>query len=211
MPATSAGRVIAGAARGTRLLAPGEGTRPLGDRVKQTLFSVLQGGALIEWPVPFLDLFAGSGAAGIEALSRGSPHVVFVERDPSAVRAIRENLRRTRLAEGAIESAGEPPQVDILQVDVLRYLAGADGSEQGIGPQPFGVVLLDPPYGDAAMLPALERLGRSEPRWLGEGAVVVAKHFWRDQLPPRIGSLERQRERRFGETMLTFYRAVGER
>jgi 16S rRNA (guanine966-N2)-methyltransferase len=222
VPATSAGRVIAGTARGTRLLAPGEGTRPLGDRVKQTLFSVLQGGALVEWPVPFLDLFAGSGAAGIEALSRGSPRVVFVERDPSAVRTIRENLRRARLDEGAteragpvesagaVESAGEIPQVEVVQADVLRYLTGAERSP-GNTREPFGAVLLDPPYGDAAMLAALERLGRTGPRWLGEGAVVVAKHFWRDQLAPRIGSLERERERRFGETMLTFYRAVGER
>jgi 16S rRNA (guanine966-N2)-methyltransferase len=225
MPASSAGRVIAGAARGMRLVAPGEGTRPLGDRAKQTLFAILQGGALIEWPVPFLDLFAGSGAAGIEALSRGSPRVVFVERDPAAVRTIRENLRRTRLEEGlggrashsTWESMGsespqiESPQVEIVQADVLRYLASDDRPGATNAPEPFGAALLDPPYGDAAMLPALERLGRSEPRWLGEGAVVVAKHFWRDRLPPRIGSLDMERERRFGETMLTFYRALGER
>jgi 16S rRNA (guanine966-N2)-methyltransferase len=220
MPASSAGRVIAGAARGARLLAPGEGTRPLGDRVKQTLFAILQGGALIEWPVPFLDLFAGSGAAGIEALSRGSPRVVFVERDPAAVRSIRENLRRTRLEERLGEDAPdttgehrqrEPPQIEILQSDVLRYLASNDRAGATTAPEPFGAVLLDPPYGDAAMLPALERLGRSQPRWLGEGAVVVAKHFWRDHLPARIGSLHMERERRFGETMLTFYRALGER
>src|SRR6185436_17213972 len=86
---TSAGRVIAGSARGIRLVGPGAGTRPLGDRVKQTLFAILE-------PVirdrPFLDLFAGSGAAGIEALSRGASLAVFVETDRAAVRAIEQNL-----------------------------------------------------------------------------------------------------------------------
>jgi 16S rRNA (guanine966-N2)-methyltransferase len=221
VPELGAGRVIAGSARGIRLVAPGEGTRPLGDRVKQTLFSVLEGGALGEWPVPFLDLFAGSGAAGIEALSRGSPRVVFVERDPSAVRTIRENLRRTRL-EGVA-------QIETVQSDVLRFLARPDGTardraseaagestnesvrESGAADAPFGAVLIDPPYGDAAMLPALERLGRPELRLVGEGSVVVAKHFWRDRLPPRIGALELQRGRRFGETMLSFYQVAPER
>jgi 16S rRNA G966 N2-methylase RsmD len=233
VPGLGAGRVIAGSARGIRLVAPGEGTRPLGDRVKQTLFSVLEGGSFGDWPVPFLDLFAGSGAAGIEALSRGSPRVVFVERDPSAVRTIRENLRRTRL-EGVAH-------IESVQSDVLRFLARAEGvagegaaesavestgestgqsTGKEIGKQsrkpavvdvPFGAVLIDPPYGDAAMLPALERLGRPESRLVGEGSVVVAKHFWRDGLPPRIGALELQRERRFGETMLSFYQVVAER
>src|SRR5512140_764203 len=89
-----AGRVIAGSARGTRLAAPGPGTRPLTDRVKQTLFGVLDP-ELTDAVV--LDLFAGSGAGGIEALSRGAARAVFVEKDPGAVRVIHENLRRTRL------------------------------------------------------------------------------------------------------------------
>ncbi|HEX5148810.1 MAG TPA: RsmD family RNA methyltransferase, partial [Candidatus Limnocylindrales bacterium] len=91
-----AGRVIAGTARGIRLEAPGPGTRPLGDRVKQTLF------AMLEPDLPgarTLDLFAGSGAAGIEALSRGAGHVTFVERDPAAIRVIAANLTRTHLAD----------------------------------------------------------------------------------------------------------------
>src|SRR5438874_11153401 len=89
-----AGRVIAGSAKGVRLAAPGEGTRPLADRVKQTLFAILEpelDGARV------LDLFAGSGAAGIEALSRGATGVVFVERDAGAGRTIEANLARTRL------------------------------------------------------------------------------------------------------------------
>src|SRR6476619_5002686 len=90
-----AGRVIAGSARSIRLEAPGEGTRPLGDRVKQTLFAIL------EPDLPgseFLDLFAGSGAAGIEALSRGAARATFVERDKGAAAIIATNLGKTRLS-----------------------------------------------------------------------------------------------------------------
>jgi adenine-specific DNA methylase len=93
---SDAGRVIAGSARGTRLRAPGEGTRPLSDRVKETLFAILEpnlAGANV------LDLFAGSGAGGIEALSRGAAHATFVERDPTAAHVIGENLAHARLAE----------------------------------------------------------------------------------------------------------------
>ena len=90
-----AGRVIAGKARSIRLDAPGPGTRPLADRVKETLFAIL------EPDLPgarFLDLFAGSGYAGVEALSRGAVHATFVERDGTAIRVIRANLERTGFA-----------------------------------------------------------------------------------------------------------------
>jgi len=89
-----AGRVIAGSAKGVRLAAPGAGTRPFTDRVKQTLFAILEPeleGANV------LDLFAGSGAGGIEALSRGAARATFVEHDAGAARVIAENLRRAKL------------------------------------------------------------------------------------------------------------------
>ena len=98
-----AGRVIAGTARGIRLEAPGPGTRPLADRVKQTLFAILEPdlpGARV------LDLFAGSGAAGIEALSRGAASVTFVEHDAVATRVIAANLHRTGL--GGPNGSGRP-------------------------------------------------------------------------------------------------------
>jgi 16S rRNA (guanine(966)-N(2))-methyltransferase RsmD len=181
-----AGRVIAGQARGVRLLAPGPGTRPLADRLKQTLFAILEpdlGGAV------FLDLFAGSGAAGIEALSRGAARAVFVERDAGAVRTIAENLRRARLGDD---------RARVVRADVVGWL-GADGRTAG----PFDVVVVDPPYADAeALRAALERL----PPLLASDARVVAKHFWRDRPAERIGLLASERERRFGESALTFYR-----
>lgn len=186
--------MIAGSARGIHLQTPGAGTRPLADRVKEALFGVLEAGQLAPWPSPFLDLFAGSGAAGIEALSRGAPRATFVERDAEAARAIAANLARTHLAEHA----------RVAREDVPRFLEGEPSARGG----PFGAVLLDPPYGDATLLASLERLADAARGWLLEEAVVVAKHFWRDSLPASVGVLERARERRFGETVLTLYRRV---
>ena len=104
----NAGRVIAGIARGRQLVSPGEGTRPIGDRVKQTLFAILE--PTIRG-LAFLDLFAGSGAAGIEALSRGASLAVFVERDPGAVAAIERNLATTGFAGPQARAACLPPTV----------------------------------------------------------------------------------------------------
>jgi 16S rRNA (guanine(966)-N(2))-methyltransferase RsmD len=183
-----AGRVIAGSARGVRLAAPGPGTRPIGDRVKQTLFAVLEpelDGARV------LDLFAGSGAGGIEALSRGAAHAVFLEKDGGACRVIAENLRRTELAEKAT----------VVRRDVAAWLADTTG---GAGAQDkFDIVLADPPYADTdALVHALQLV---EP-YLAPDGVVVAKHFWRDAPPAQVGLLASVRDRRFGETALTFYR-----
>lgn len=184
-----AGRVIAGSAKGARLRAPGQGTRPLSDRVKQTLFGIL------EPALPgarFLDLFAGSGAAGIEALSRGAAAAVFVERDAGAAAVIATNLEAARLA---------GPAATVLRAEALGWLGRSDRD----GP-PFDVVFVDPPYADAALLRrVLEALGDAQAP-LAPEARVVAKHFWRDRPPERIGMLALERDRRFGETALTFYR-----
>jgi 16S rRNA (guanine966-N2)-methyltransferase len=185
---SEAGRVIAGSARGLRLKAPGEGTRPLADRVKQTLFAILEpdlDGARV------LDLFAGSGAGGIEMLSRGAAHATFVEKDAGAAKVIGENLVFTRLADRG----------HIYRTDALAYLrdhAAADG--------PFDVVLVDPPYADTdLMAAAMGRLGAPEAP-LRPDCWVVAKHFWRTPPPAAVGLLASVRTRRFGETALTFYR-----
>lgn len=190
-----AGRVIAGTARGIRLAAPGEGTRPLGDRVKQTLFAVLEP----DLPgAAFLDLFAGSGAAGIEALSRGARHATFVERDAAAVRVIAANLAHARLGDRAT----------VVRAEVLGWLRGAGIAATGSAAGPFAVAVVDPPYGQPDQLAeTLEALGPL----LAPGARVVAKHFWRDRPPAVVGLLASERERRFGETALTFYRRQEDR
>lgn len=186
-----AGRVIAGTARGLRLDAPGPGTRPLGDRVKQTLFAILEPdlpGARV------LDLYAGSGAAGIEALSRGAQHATLVERDAAAVRVIAANLARTSLADRAT----------VVTADVLAWLRLREDAPASR----FTMVFIDPPYGEPdrveATLAALVEC-------LAPCARVVAKHFWRFQPPAKVGLLASERERRFGETALTFYRREEDR
>jgi 16S rRNA (guanine966-N2)-methyltransferase len=183
-----AGRVIAGTARSIRLDAPGPGTRPLADRVKQTLFAIL------EPDLPrarFLDLFAGSGAAGIEALSRGAAHATFVERDQRAIGTIRTNLARTGL-DGA-------DRATLVRADALAWLRDPDR----VAGTPYAVVLIDPPYDEVeTMMTALEGVSAVVTR----NARVVAKHFWRTAPPPTVGLLASERERRFGDTALTFYR-----
>jgi 16S rRNA (guanine966-N2)-methyltransferase len=182
-----AGRVIAGTAKGVRLTAPGPGTRPFADRVKQTLFAVLEP-ELADAVV--LDLFAGSGAGGIEALSRGARRAVFVERDGGAARVIADNLRRAGLEDRGV----------VARRDAVAWLADAAGAAASA---PFDIVLVDPPYADTdALGHALELVGSQ----LAPGGVVVAKHFWRDAPPAHTGLLASVRERRFGETALTFYR-----
>jgi 16S rRNA (guanine966-N2)-methyltransferase len=181
-----AGRVIAGSAGGIRLRAPGPGTRPLADRVKQTLFAIL------EPDLPdarMLDLFAGSGAAGIEALSRGAAAATFVEKDEGAVGIIDANLRATAL---------EGPTATVIRADVVRWLESS--------PEPFDLVVIDPPYAETALLGRVLAILGEPGAPLSPAARVVAKHFWRDKPPERIGMLAVERERRFGETALTFYR-----
>jgi 16S rRNA (guanine966-N2)-methyltransferase len=186
-----AGRVIAGTARGIRLEAPGPGTRPLGDRVKQTLFAILEPD-LRDRRV--LDLFAGSGAAGIEALSRGAAAATFVEHDGGAARTIAANLSRTHLG---------GPAVTVVREDVLRWLErAADGDDR------YDVVFLDPPYDRADLV---ETTLRGVSAIVGPGGRVVAKHFWKDTPPATAGLLASERERRFGETALTFYRRLEDR
>jgi 16S rRNA (guanine966-N2)-methyltransferase len=184
-----AGRVIAGTARGVRLSAPGLGTRPLTDRVKQTLFGILDPeleGARV------LDLFSGSGAGAIEALSRGAASAVLVERDAGAARVIAANLERARVAASA----------RVVRREVVTWLGEAAADPANV----FDVVLADPPYEDTgALVRALERVGPL----LADDGVVVAKHFWRDEPPARVGMLAAERKRRFGETALTFYRCAG--
>jgi 16S rRNA (guanine966-N2)-methyltransferase len=174
-------RVIAGTARGVRLVAPRDaGTRPITDRVKETLFAILGDrvpGARV------LDLYAGSGAIGIEALSRGAASVDFVEHARRARQSIERNLGATRLADHARVHA----------LDVERFLA-----DPPAGAAPWGLVVLDPPYEAHAIVAPLQALVPH----LVPGAVVVVKHFWRTEVRA-VDGLAPLRERRFGETMLT--------
>ena len=194
--AVSAGRVIAGTARGIRLIGPGEGTRPLGDRLKQSLFAILEPG--LRGSV-FVDLYAGSGAAGIEALSRGAARAIFVERDRKALAAIARNLDATTLADRAV----------VVAQSVESWLATARSRELGGGPA--AMVFVDPPYDSPnEIATVLERIDAAGPGGvLSERGLVVAKHF-RTTEPAATRLLGSVRQERFGDTVLTFYRWSGE-
>jgi 16S rRNA (guanine966-N2)-methyltransferase len=171
-------RVVAGDFKGHPLRAPrGAATRPTADRVREALFSMLGdlGGASV------LDLFAGSGALGIEALSRGAAKAVFVDRDPRAVAATRRNL----------ETVGA--EAEVRRQDAMRFLAGRKGS--------FDLVLIDPPYDFAASLagPLAERL----PAVLAKNAVVVTES---DKRSPLELPLPITRERTYGDVRIAIHR-----
>jgi 16S rRNA (guanine966-N2)-methyltransferase len=184
-----AGRVIGGTARGVRMSAAGPGTRALTDRVKESVFGALEAAGAFDGP--FLDLFAGSGAAGIEALSRGAAAATFVEKDGKTCAVIGTNLRRARVSGG-----------NVVRGDVLQYL----GNGRPTHAEPFLAVFLDPPYAERELLAnALVSLADEAHGWLAPSATVVAKHFWRDELPEEIGAFTQTRQKRFGETMISFY------
>ena len=182
-------RVIGGHDRGRRLRAPrGLAIRPTADRVRVTLFDVL-GPAVAGARV--LDLFAGTGAVGIEALSRGAARVVLVERDQSALRALRANLT----ALGAPRAAAR-----VMAGDVLRLLPEL-GAQEG----PFDLVFIDPPYATALAARTLEGLGAT--RICRAGTEVIVQHSTRTTLPTVPGLAPHRRTRQFGDTALTFLRA----
>ena len=181
-------RIIGGEGKGRRLKAPrGLDTRPTAARVRQTLFDIL---AARLPGCRFLDAFAGSGAVGLEALSRGAALVVFVESAAGAVAALRANA-------DALARAGG--NVRVLRQDARVALAAlADAGES------FDVIYVDPPYASDLYEKALEQAGRKG--LLGEDGVVVAEHFHKRTLPERIGALARTREVRVGDHRLSFYR-----
>jgi 16S rRNA (guanine966-N2)-methyltransferase len=177
-------RVIAGSAKGIKLQpVPGSGTRPISDRVKESVFNIL-GNWIVGARV--LDLFAGTGSVGIEALSRGAAEVTFVERYPKAMSVIRDNLRRTHLQAGA----------RVVQADVFKYLEGE--------PEAFDLVYIAPPqYQELwkATLLALE----ANPAWLQPDGLAIVQIFPKEYEPLPLVRLELTDERKYGSTLLCFY------
>jgi 16S rRNA (guanine966-N2)-methyltransferase len=181
-------RVIAGAFKG-RVLAPVKGcTRPTGAKVREAIFNIL--GPAVDG-ARVLDLFAGTGALGIEALSRGAQHAVFVEDHPAALQGLRRNL----------EQLGLLPQVEVSALPVAAALKKLSGRVER-----FDLVFLDPPYGRDAAAATLAVLGEGE--LLAPRALVVAEHGKREQLPAQCGRLQQQDVRRYGDTQVAFYLAA---
>ncbi len=181
-------RIIAGAAGGTRLDVPGSGTRPTSDRVRESLFAVLESMDAIA-DARVLDLYAGSAALGLEALSRGARSAVLVERGRPAAAVIRRNLAAVAKALGDARGLDAAVQ----ETTVRAYLARASG--------PFDLVFTDPPYdlSDADMTADLIALTPL----LTSAAVVVVERA-RRSTPPEFGAagLEVIRERSYGDTVL---------
>jgi 16S rRNA (guanine966-N2)-methyltransferase len=175
-------RITGGIARGRKLKAPaGSKVRPTSDKVKQALFNILGervAGAAV------LDLFAGAGSIGLEALSRGAAVVSFVDESRESLAAIRRNSEMLDLAD----------RVRIVASKAESFLKKPSG--------PYDIVFLDPPYRTEAA-PLLMQISRS--RILAPGAVVIAEHFKKRPLPERAEALERFREALYGDTMLSFY------
>jgi 16S rRNA (guanine(966)-N(2))-methyltransferase RsmD len=186
-------RVIAGYFRSRVLSAPpGLDTRPTSDRLRETLFNVLApriSGA------SFLDLYAGSGAVGIEAISRGASRVAFVERDPAAARVLRGNLESLHISEGFRVHAGS-----------VKTFLQKRAADAGPKPDPNDIVFLDPPY-DAAdeYASTLNLLGGSTAAHLAPDAVVIAEHRRKTTLEESYGTLRRTRLLEQGDAALSFY------
>ena len=182
--------MIAGALKGRRLVTPrGATTRPTADQVRVALMD-----ALGPWlpDARVLDLFAGAGGVGLEALSRGAAHATFVERDARAVAALEENIR----------TLGVESRTRILRGAVSRHLEGLAGEARR-----FEIVFLDAPYATDAGTRALETLGAGE--LSVPGGLVIVQHLTKRPPVDASRALRAFRDRRFGETTLTFFRAGG--
>jgi len=187
-------RVIAGEFRSRQLQAPrGTATRPTSDKLRETLFNVL--GARVAG-ANFIDLYAGSGAVGIEAISRGAEFCWFAEKAAPAAAAIRANLRALKIAGGyAIEDRG-----------VARLLSGLVKSARVVN-----VVFLDPPYEAVEEYArTMGFLGEHAAEVLAQDAVVVAEHARKAELVERYGELMRYRVLEQGDAALSFYKRVSE-
>ncbi|MBM4284487.1 MAG: 16S rRNA (guanine(966)-N(2))-methyltransferase RsmD [Deltaproteobacteria bacterium] len=180
-------RIIAGHLKGRRL-APVKGrTRPTGAKVREAIFNIL-GEAVAG--VRVLDLFAGTGALGLEALSRGAQEAVFVEDHPAALAALRRNLE-----ELAVRS-----QARVLALPVRTAL-----KKLSRGRERFGLVFLDPPYDQGLLAPALQALVTAGV--LAPGAWVAAEMSSREEAPVLPGALSLVETRRYGDTQVAFYRS----
>ncbi len=175
-------RVITGSARGMSLKTlEGDNVRPTTDKVKEAVFSIIQfelEGRRI------LDLFAGSGQLGIEALSRGAESAVFVDADKNAVRIVKDNLAKTKLDYKAT----------VAQTDSLAFLSMTD--------RIFDIAFLDPPFSTGLLEKALAKV---EPH-IAEGGLVVCEHPFADELPDIQGGLEKQKTYKYSKTAVTVYR-----
>ena len=181
-------RVIAGTHKGRRLQPPvGRGVRPTSDRVREALFSIL---APRVQEARVLDLYAGTGAVGLEALSRGAGRVVFVEENQSSLQLIQENLKRCHY----------PSEATVISSDVGKVSKHLEFMKWA----PYNIVFADPPY-DSPDISLIVSMVSSQVPLHPEG-IVVFEHQRKLDLPQRVETLAQVRQARYGQTMLTFFK-----
>lgn len=183
-------RIIAGLYRGRNLKSPPSmEVRPTSDRLRETFFNILQTRIA---GVRFLDLCAGTGAVGIEALSRGASSVTFVDRSRKSCGLIEANLKLCGVADDASE---------VVMSEAAEFVRRAARAEE---PEPWDIVYYDPPY-SSDYFPVLEEFGNDDARLLAEGGIVIAEHHTRTPLAETVGTLQRWRTTKQGDNSLSFY------
>jgi 16S rRNA (guanine966-N2)-methyltransferase len=180
-------RIIGGTSRGRQLDGPSQGTRPTAGRVKAALFNILSERIL---GARFLDLFAGTGAIGIEALSRGAGRVTFVESDSASVRIVKSNLRRS----------GYEHLAEVRSMTAIRFL------KQPM-PEPYDIAFIDPPYHGNEAADVLPLLGRNA--IIAANGVVIIEHFHKAPPPVQVDCLILTKSYRYGDTFLSIYTPGG--
>ena len=179
-------RVITGTARGTKLTPPeGLQTRPTADRIKEALFNIIQfdiEGRRV------LDLFGGTAQLGIEALSRGADHAVFVDKDRTAVLLMKDNLTKTKMQSNS----------EVVQADYMQYLNSCR--------QKFDLIFMDPPYGETLLENALQKI--SEIDILTEGGIIICERLITKEDLGSFNGLKFDKDYKYGKTCLSVYRKV---
>jgi 16S rRNA (guanine(966)-N(2))-methyltransferase RsmD len=189
-------RVIAGQFRGRILKSPPDlKTRPTSDRLRETLFNIIA--PRIDENTRFLDLCAGTGAVGIEAVSRGAEFVTFVDKSRKSCALIETNLDLLHIPEETTE---------VVMSEAKDFLSRTNKKleENGSGGEGWDIVFFDPPYSDEYK-PILEQIGWDDARILREGGVVIAEHYHKSELPDAVKNLRRWRLLKQGDSCLSFY------
>jgi len=176
-----------GTAKGHKLKSlDGMATRPTADKIKESLFNIL---LPIISDTYVLDLFAGTGSIGIEALSRGAEFAVFIDKNPSAVKIIRENLIHTKLQDKS----------KIYNADYKKYINNIYDGERA-----FDIIFIDPPYNKGLIIPAMQLIG--EKKLLSPDGLIVVEHGKEENIPEQIGDFKAIRKQDYGRTIITFYK-----
>ena len=180
-------RVISGIAKGHKLkTVKGSTTRPTSDMVKESLFNII---AEYVPDARVLDLFAGTGNLGIEALSRGARYAVFVDKSRECIRIIRENLIHTRLLEKA----------EIIQANSIEYIKKLSHTDSK-----FDIIFMDPPYNENLIMHVLDIIGNGD--IISENGIIAVERTNKNEIPEQIGCLIKFKDRKYGTTSLSFYK-----